>query len=54
MHRQGLFTLMLGLLAFLLLPPSVTQTASWARGKKGWFTARYLLGSAVVPYLKNC
>ncbi|KAH8426255.1 putative MFS transporter [Aspergillus melleus] len=37
---EGLFTLALGLIAFLLLPPSVTQTASWARGKKGWFTAR--------------
>lgn len=38
--EQGLLTLALGLLAIILLPPSATQTAHWARGKKGWFTAR--------------
>ncbi|GAA88574.1 MFS transporter [Aspergillus luchuensis IFO 4308] len=37
---EGLLTLALGLLAIVLLPPSATQTAHWARGKKGWFTAR--------------
>ncbi|PWY77523.1 MFS general substrate transporter [Aspergillus heteromorphus CBS 117.55] len=37
---EGLMTLTLGLLSFVLLPPSPTQTAHWARGKKGWFTAR--------------
>ncbi|GLA05031.1 hypothetical protein AnigIFM60653_005100 [Aspergillus niger] len=37
---EGLLTLALGLLAIILLPPSATQTAHWARGKKGWFTAR--------------
>ncbi|KAE8391000.1 major facilitator superfamily domain-containing protein [Aspergillus alliaceus] len=37
---EGSFTLVLAILSFLFLPPSVTQTASWARGKKGWFTER--------------
>ncbi|RMD44537.1 hypothetical protein DV735_g558, partial [Chaetothyriales sp. CBS 134920] len=37
---EGLFTLVLGLSAFLLMPPGPTQTANWARGKKGWFTER--------------
>lgn len=37
---EGLFTLGIGLLAFVLMPPSPTQTANWARGKKGWFTER--------------
>ncbi|GFN18793.1 hypothetical protein AtubIFM55763_002786 [Aspergillus tubingensis] len=37
---EGLLTLALGLLAIVLLPPSATQTAHWARGKKGWFTAK--------------
>ncbi|KAB8250433.1 major facilitator superfamily domain-containing protein [Aspergillus flavus] len=37
---EGSFTLLLAILSFLFLPPSVTQTASWARGKKGWFTER--------------
>ncbi|KAF4168964.1 hypothetical protein CNMCM6936_000375 [Aspergillus lentulus] len=37
---EGLLTLTLGLLAFILMPPSPTQTANWARGKKGWFTER--------------
>jgi len=38
--RQGLFTLVIGLLAFVLMPASPTQTASWFRGKKGWFSER--------------
>ncbi|KAE8352718.1 major facilitator superfamily domain-containing protein [Aspergillus coremiiformis] len=37
---EGSLTLVLAILSFLFLPPSVTQTASWARGKKGWFTER--------------
>jgi hypothetical protein len=37
---KGLLTLTLGLIAFVLMPPSPTQTANWARGKKGWFTER--------------
>ncbi|OCT52569.1 putative transporter [Cladophialophora carrionii] len=37
---EGLLTLLLGLVAFVLMPPSPTQTANWARGKKGWFTER--------------
>lgn len=34
-------TLVFGLLSFGLMPAGPTQTASWFRGKKGWFTARY-------------
>ncbi|KAK0103873.1 hypothetical protein ONS96_004982 [Cadophora gregata f. sp. sojae] len=37
---EGLITLVLGLIAFILMPPSPTQTASKLRGKKGWFTER--------------
>ncbi|RAK72439.1 putative MFS transporter [Aspergillus fijiensis CBS 313.89] len=37
---DGLFTLALGLLSFVFLPPGPTQTANWARGKDGWFTER--------------
>ncbi|KAH2906373.1 hypothetical protein KXV75_007675 [Aspergillus fumigatus] len=37
---EGLLTLTLGFSAFILMPPSPTQTANWARGKKGWFTER--------------
>ncbi|TVY60831.1 putative transporter [Lachnellula suecica] len=37
---EGLGTLIIGLAAFVLMPPSPTQTASTLRGKKGWFTAR--------------
>lgn len=39
-RQQGIFTLVLGIIAFALMPPSPTQTANWARGKKGWFTER--------------
>ncbi|KAL4985425.1 major facilitator superfamily domain-containing protein [Aspergillus falconensis] len=38
--RGGLLTLLIGLVAFILMPPGPCQTASWARGKKGWFTER--------------
>ncbi|KAI0876423.1 major facilitator superfamily domain-containing protein [Hypoxylon argillaceum] len=37
---EGLITGTIGLMSFVLLPPGPTQTASWSRGKKGWFTAR--------------
>ncbi|KAH0847240.1 hypothetical protein AYO21_10856 [Fonsecaea monophora] len=37
---EGLLTLVLGLVAFMLMPPGPCQTANWARGKKGWFTER--------------
>ncbi|KIW57619.1 hypothetical protein PV05_02188 [Exophiala xenobiotica] len=37
---EGLFTLVVGLTAFTLMPPGPCQTANWARGKKGWFTER--------------
>lgn len=39
---EGLMTLVIGLLAFGLMPPSPTQTANWFRGKKGWFSERYV------------
>ncbi|KAL2822697.1 major facilitator superfamily domain-containing protein [Aspergillus cavernicola] len=37
---EGLLTLVIGLSAFILMPPGPCQTANWARGKKGWFTER--------------
>lgn len=37
---KGLFKLVIGLIAFILMPPGPCQTANWARGKKGWFTPR--------------
>ncbi|KAJ9623055.1 hypothetical protein H2203_005987 [Taxawa tesnikishii (nom. ined.)] len=37
---QGVFTGVIGLSAYLLMPASPTHTASWFRGKKGWFTER--------------
>jgi hypothetical protein len=33
-------TLVIGLFAFLLMPAGPCQTASWFRGKKGWFNER--------------
>jgi hypothetical protein len=39
---QGLGTLLIGVAAFALMPPSPTQTANWIRGKKGWFTERFV------------
>lgn len=38
---EGLLTLLIGLSAFILMPPGPCQTANWARGKKGWFSERY-------------
>ncbi|KUJ08168.1 MFS general substrate transporter [Mollisia scopiformis] len=37
---EALLTLVVGVAAFVLMPPSPTQTASTLRGKKGWFTER--------------
>lgn len=37
---EGAFTAVVGLAAFILMPPSPTGTAGGLRGKKGWFTAR--------------
>ncbi|KAL4811809.1 major facilitator superfamily domain-containing protein [Aspergillus spinulosporus] len=37
---EGLLTLLIGLMAFILMPPGPCQTANWARGKNGWFTER--------------
>ncbi|OTA99079.1 hypothetical protein M426DRAFT_68493 [Hypoxylon sp. CI-4A] len=37
---EGLITATIGLLSFMMLPPGPTQTASWSRGKSGWFTQR--------------
>ncbi|OMP87778.1 putative transporter, partial [Diplodia seriata] len=37
---EGILTLAIGLIAYVLMPPGPTQTANWARGKKGWFNER--------------
>ncbi|KAK0717876.1 major facilitator superfamily domain-containing protein [Lasiosphaeria miniovina] len=37
---EGLLTLVIGIFAFLLMPAGPCQTASWFRGKKGWFDER--------------
>ncbi|KAF5006243.1 hypothetical protein FDECE_7403 [Fusarium decemcellulare] len=37
---EGALTLLVGLLATVLMPPSPTQTANWFRGKQGWFDER--------------
>lgn len=37
---EGLLTGIIGLVSFLYLPPSPTQTKSWFRGKDGWFSER--------------
>ncbi|PNP47043.1 hypothetical protein THARTR1_10548 [Trichoderma harzianum] len=37
---DGLLTLVVGLLASVLMPAGPCQTASWFRGKKGWFSER--------------
>lgn len=37
---EGLLTLVTGLLSAVLMPPGPCQTASWFRGKNGWFTER--------------
>ena len=35
---EGTLTGIIGIATYFYLPPSPTQTASWFRGKKGWFT----------------
>lgn len=35
---EGGLTTLIGIVAWFYLPPSPTQTASWFRGKNGWFT----------------
>ncbi|KAI1640625.1 major facilitator superfamily domain-containing protein [Biscogniauxia mediterranea] len=37
---EGLITGAVGLLSFVMMPPGPTQTASWSRGKNGWFLPR--------------
>jgi len=37
---EGVLTLVVGIAAFLLMPASPTQTASWFRGKEGWFSKK--------------
>ena len=37
---EGMLTGCIGLISFLYLPPSPTQTKSWFRGKEGWFDER--------------
>lgn len=37
---KGGFTLIIGLLAFGLMPAGPCQTSGWLRGKNGWFNER--------------
>ncbi|KAK6337909.1 hypothetical protein TWF696_001387 [Orbilia brochopaga] len=37
---EGTLTGVIGVISWFYLPPSPTQTASWFRGKNGWFTER--------------
>ncbi|KAJ5165764.1 Major facilitator superfamily domain general substrate transporter [Penicillium capsulatum] len=37
---EGLITLVVGLAAYILMPPGPCQTAHWSRGKSGWFSPR--------------
>lgn len=37
---EGIITGCVGIASWGLMPPSITQTAGWLRGKKGWFTER--------------
>ncbi|KAI2603054.1 MFS general substrate transporter [Hypoxylon fragiforme] len=37
---EGLLTLVVGVFSFLLMPAGPCQTASWFRGKNGWFSPR--------------
>ncbi|OAA74863.1 MFS transporter [Akanthomyces lecanii RCEF 1005] len=39
---EALLTLLIGVLSWLLMPPGPCQTASWFRGKAGWFSERVL------------
>lgn len=35
---EGTLTGLIGIFAWFWMPPSPTQTASWFRGKQGWFS----------------
>lgn len=37
---EGTLTGLIGIATYFYLPPSPTQTASWFRGKHGWFNVR--------------
>lgn len=37
---EGVLTLIIGVISWFYLPPGPTQTASWFRGKDGWFSER--------------
>ncbi|KAF7588748.1 hypothetical protein BBP40_005244 [Aspergillus hancockii] len=37
---EGALTAIIGIISWFYLPPSPTQTASWFRGKDGWFNER--------------
>lgn len=37
---EGIMTALIGVFSWFYLPPSPTQTASWFRGKDGWFSER--------------
>lgn len=37
---KGALTLIIGLLAFGLMPAGPCQTSGWLRGKNGWFSDR--------------
>lgn len=37
---EGGLTALIGILSWFYLPPSPTETASWFRGREGWFTER--------------
>ena len=37
---EGIMTGLVGVVSWFYLPPSPTQTASWFRGKDGWFSER--------------
>ena len=37
---EGTLTGLIGIATYFFMPPSPTQTASWARGKDGWFNER--------------
>ncbi|KAJ5781261.1 hypothetical protein N7457_006421 [Penicillium paradoxum] len=37
---EGALTFIIGIISWFYLPPSPTETASWFRGKDGWFTER--------------
>ena len=47
---EGMITGIIGLVSFLYLPPSPTQTRSWFRGKEGWFSEHeeYIMVNRVI------